>query len=93
MGLIRWPSLKRPRTAPGGQRRAAARDLTRYPPRQALAARTELAGACVAYPGGIPHICDAFELGSAEVMAVGFVQEGVQNAASVPGPDRFARAR
>jgi|HubBroStandDraft_6_1064221.scaffolds.fasta_scaffold81040_2 hypothetical protein len=50
------------------------------------------ARARIAYPGGIPHICDAFELGSAEVVAVGFVQEGVQNAASVPGPDRCARA-
>ena len=47
---------------------------------------------CVAYSGGIPHICDAFELGTAEVVAVGFVQEGVQNAASIPGPDRCARA-
>ena len=61
-------------------------------PGPVLASRTELAGACVAYPGGIPHICDALELGSAEVVAVGFVQEGVQNAASVPGPDRCARA-
>ena len=50
------------------------------------------ARARIAYPGGIPHICDALELGSAEVVAVGFVQEGVQNAASVPGPDRCARA-
>jgi len=38
-----------------------------------LATRTELAGACIAYPGGIPHICDALELRSTEVMAVGFV--------------------
>jgi hypothetical protein len=49
-------------------------------------------GHYVAYPGDVPHICDALEAGSTVVMALEHVQEGVQNAAPVPGPDRCPRA-
>jgi hypothetical protein len=46
----------------------------------------------IAYPGGVPHICGALESASTVVIALGHVEEGVQNAAPVPGPDRCPRA-
>ena len=39
-----------------------------------------------------PHVCDTLEPGSMVVMALEHVQEGVQNAAQVSGPDRCPRA-
>ena len=48
-------------------------------------------GHCIAYPGDV-RIRDTLEPGSTVVMVFEHVQEGVQNAAPVSGPDRCPRA-